>query len=69
MSYLGIVDFASSGIDTIGTLLKEGQSVIKSSPHVLIAPVILIAVLMICFNLFGNGLRDAFNTTLRGSED
>ena len=69
LSYLGIVDFASSGIDTIGTLLKEGQSVIKSSPHVLIAPVILIAVLMICFNLFGNGLRDAFNTTLRGSED
>ena len=69
LSYLGIVDFASSGIDTIGTLLKEGQSVIKSSPHVLIAPVTLIAVLMICFNLFGNGLRDAFNTTLRGSED
>ena len=69
LSYLGIVDFASSGIDTIGTLLKEGQSVIKSSPHVLISPVILIAILMICFNLFGNGLRDAFNTTLRGSED
>ena len=69
LSYLGIVDFASSGIDTVGTLLKEGQSVIKSSPHVLIFPVILIAILMICFNLFGNGLRDAFNTTLRGSED
>ena len=69
LSYLGIVDFASSGIDTIGTLLKEGQSVIKSSPHVLIFPVMLIAILMICFNLFGNGLRDAFNTTLRGSED
>ena len=69
LSYLGIVNFDSSGIDTIGTLLKEGQSVIKSTPHVLIAPVILIAILMICFNLFGNGLRDAFNTTLRGSED
>jgi ABC-type dipeptide/oligopeptide/nickel transport system permease subunit len=24
---------------------------------------------MICFNLFGNGLRDAFNPTLRGSEE
>ncbi len=69
LSYLGIVDFASSGIDTIGSMLKEGQSVIKSSPHVLIFPVMLIAILMICFNLFGNGLRDAFNTTLRGSED
>ena len=66
---LGIVDFASSNIDTIGTMLKEGQSVIKESPHVLIFPVVLIAILMICFNLFGNGLRDAFNTTLRGSEE
>lgn len=69
LSYLGIVNFETSGIDTIGTLLKEGQSVIKSSPHVLIFPVVFIAILMICFNLFGNGLRDAFNTTLRGSED
>ena len=69
LSYLGIVDFASSNIDTIGTMLKEGQSVIKESPHVLIFPVVLIAILMICFNLFGNGLRDAFNTTLRGSEE
>lgn len=69
LSYLGIVNFDNTGIDTIGTLLKEGQSAIKSNPHVLIFPVIFIAILMICFNLFGNGLRDAFNTTLRGSEE
>ena len=25
--------------------------------------------LMICFNLFGNGLRDAFNPSLRGVEE
>jgi oligopeptide transport system permease protein len=24
---------------------------------------------MLSFNLFGNGLRDAFNPSLRGSED
>jgi ABC-type dipeptide/oligopeptide/nickel transport system permease subunit len=24
---------------------------------------------MICFNLFGNGLRDAFNPSTRGGED
>ena len=28
-----------------------------------------ISLLMICFNLFGNGLRDAFNPALRGVED
>ena len=27
------------------------------------------AILMISFNLFGNGLRDAFNPALRGVED
>ena len=27
-----------------------------------------IAILIIAFNLFGNGLRDAFNPSLRGAE-
>ena len=40
-----------------------------SAPHVVLFPAIFIALLMICFNLFGNGLRDAFNPSLRGSED
>ena len=26
-------------------------------------------LLMLSFNLFGNGLRDAFNPSLRGTED
>lgn len=69
LSFLGIIDLATSGIDSVGVLLSEGQKVIQSSPHVLMFPVVLIAILMICFSLFGNGLRDAFNTTLRGSED
>ena len=31
--------------------------------------VLVISLMMICFNLFGNGLRDAFNPALRGVED
>ena len=31
-------------------------------------PALVISLLMICFNLFGNGLRDAFNPALRGVE-
>ena len=30
---------------------------------------LVLALLMICFNLFGNGLRDAFNPSLRGVEE
>ena len=28
-----------------------------------------LSLLLICFNLFGNGLRDAFNPSTRGGED
>lgn len=70
LSYLGIINFQTSGICSIGALLNEGQAAgIKDNPHVLLFPAIVISLLMISFNLFGNGLRDAFNTTLRGSED
>ena len=31
-------------------------------------PSIFLALLMLSFNLFGNGLRDAFNPSLRGTE-
>lgn len=69
LSYLGIIDFSTSGISSVGVLLNEGQAAgIATSPHVLLFPALLITLLMISFNLFGNGLRDAFNTTLRGSE-
>lgn len=70
LSYLGIIDFTSSGISSIGALLSEGQQAgLATNPHVLLFPALIISLLMISFNLFGNGLRDAFNTTLRGSED
>lgn len=70
LSYLGIINFQTSGICSIGALLNEGQAAgIKDNPHILLFPAIVISLLMISFNLFGNGLRDAFNTTLRGSED
>lgn len=69
LSYLGIINLKASNIDSVGVLLQEGQNLIQTFPHVLIFPVVLIGLLMISFNLFGNGLRDAFNTTLRGSED
>lgn len=70
LSYLGIIDLSSSGISSIGTLLSEGQAAsLEINPHVLLFPALIISLLMICFNLFGNGLRDAFNTSLKGSEE
>lgn len=69
LSYLGIINLESSKITSVGTLLSNGQGVISTFPHIILFPAIFISLLMISFNLFGNGLRDAFNPSLRGSED
>ena len=51
---------------TIGVLLSNGQSVLLNYPYQTFFPAIVISALMISFNLFANGLRDAFDPTLRG---
>ena len=69
MTYLGIVDLNSFAGATIGTLLSSGQASMTTAPHAMFWPSLFFALLMISFNLFGNGLRDAFNPSTRGAED
>lgn len=69
LTYLNIVNLESSNTASIGALMQQGQACMTTTPHVIVFPAIFISLLMICFNLFGNGLRDAFNPSLRGSED
>lgn len=69
LSYLGIVKLGSAGSTPLGTLLSDASSIWTNYPHLMIYPALILSLLMICFNLFGNGLRDAFNPSLRGVED
>ncbi|MCB9498885.1 MAG: ABC transporter permease [Bacillales bacterium] len=69
LSYLGIIKLGGSKITSLGTLLSDASSIWTTYPHLMVAPAVVISLLMICFNLFGNGLRDAFNPTLRGVEE
>ncbi len=69
LSYLGVINLDSPELSSVGSMLSAGQSVMTSAPHVVFFPALFIALLEICFNLFGNGLRDAFNPSLRGTED
>jgi len=69
LSYLGIIDLSTGGTTSVGTLLATGQQYLFTFPHMILFPAIFISLLMLCFNLFGNGLRDAFNPSLRGSEE
>ena len=69
-SYLGIINFNGSTMTSLGTMLSNGQAAgIDRVPHIVFFPALILSLLMISFNLFGNGLRDAFNPSLRGSED
>lgn len=69
LSYLGIINLNSGSMTSVGTLLANAQPYLQTYPHMIVFPAIFISLLMLTFNLFGNGLRDAFNPSLRGSED
>lgn len=69
LSFLGIVNLGGQNTTSLGTLLSDASGVWTNYPHLMLFPAIIISLLMICFNLFGNGLRDAFNPSLRGAED
>lgn len=65
ISYLGL---GFQNLDSIGITLANNQSFIMTNPYLILFPAVIVALLMICFNLFGNGLRDAFNPSLKGTE-
>lgn len=68
LSYLGIVKLGTSERTSLGTLLSDASTIWTNYPHLMFFPALTLSLLMICFNLFGNGLRDAFNPALRGVE-
>lgn len=53
---------------SIGVMLADGQRVLLQYPYQTLFPALLISLLMIAFNLFANGLRDALDPTKRGEE-
>lgn len=69
LSYLGIINLSTGNLTSVGTLLASADPYLSSYPYMMVFPAVFISLLMLSFNLFGNGLRDAFNPSLRGSED
>ncbi len=66
MTYLGIINLRDTFGTSLGVLLAQGQTAMTAAPHAMLYPAIFLSLLLISFNLFGNGLRDAFDPATRG---
>ncbi|MBO0472404.1 peptide ABC transporter permease [Enterococcus sp. DIV0840] len=50
---------------SLGTLLNEGYKTFRFLPYLMWIPAVTLSVVMICFNLLADGLRDAFDPKMK----
>lgn len=65
---LAYLNLGLQGRQSFGVMMSNNQQYLGVYPNMVIFPAVVMALMMISFNLFGNGLRDAINPTLKGSE-
>ena len=51
-----------------GSMSNEGVKTMLSHPHELVFPAVFISITVLAFNLLGDGLRDALDVRMRGTE-
>lgn len=50
---------------SLGVLINNGYAVLQTHPHALLFPAVIIVLIMVCFSIFGDGLRDALDPKMR----
>jgi oligopeptide transport system permease protein len=73
LGYLGIglrpaTDPKAIFITSWGALMLDGQAAIAAQPWLLLTPAICVALVVLAFNYVGDGLRDALDPRLAGTE-
>lgn len=63
LSFIGLG--LQSPLASLGTLIEDGYKSMQIFPHILIFPVVILSIIMVCFNLLADGLRDAFDPKMR----
>ena len=63
LSFLGLG--VSVPMPSLGSLASDARTALRSYPYQLIFPALAIFLIVLSFNLLGNGLRDAFDPKLR----
>ena len=63
LSFLGLG--VAAPMPSLGSLATDAVKGMNTFPHLLLFPAIIISVTILVFNLFGDGLRDAFDPKLK----
>ncbi len=63
LSFLGIG--VSIPMASLGSLCSDALNGVQSYPYLMLYPAIIISIIILCFNLFGDGLRDALDPRLK----
>ena len=50
---------------SLGVLINNGYKALRAAPFLLIYPAIAIILIMVCFSIVGDGLRDAFDPRMK----
>ncbi|MEP7040945.1 MAG: ABC transporter permease [Chloroflexota bacterium] len=66
LAYLGIG--AQPPKASWGKLVVDGQQYLRSEPHLVIFPALIIALALLSFTFLGDGLRDALDPKLKGKQ-
>ena len=63
LSFLGLG--VAAPMPSLGSLATDAVKGMNTYPHLLLLPAVIISVVILAFNLFGDGLRDAFDPKLK----
>ncbi len=63
LSFLGLG--VAAPMPSLGSLATDAVKGMNTFPHLLLLPAVIISVVILAFNLFGDGLRDAFDPKLK----
>lgn len=59
LSFLGLG--VQEPLASLGSLINDGAQEMQSAPWMLLVPAVFLVTLLVCFNLLGDGLRDALD--------
>ena len=65
VAFPGIRYTCGQPLASLGTMCNDASANLRTSPHELLIPALMICAIMFAFNFVGDGLRDALDPKLK----